>query len=445
MTTPIDHVKSLVCDKLGIAAFTPMQETAIRQAAEGHDFILLSPTGSGKTLAFLIPLCAAIDLGSDSVQALIIVPSRELAQQIMGVLSAMKTGVRAVDCYGGRPAMDEHRRMRELKPQLVIGTAGRILDHLGKENFLPHAITRVVLDEFDKSLEFGFHDEMSAIFSHLHHLRQRMLTSATDMEEIPPFVAFSSHGKVLNFLDSSPTDERIRQYVVHAPENDKLRTLALLLTSLQGASCIVFVNYRESVDRVGDYLREHKFACQLFHGGMEQDDRERAIYRFRSGSVNVLVSTDLSARGLDITDVQNIIHYHLPMNEEAYIHRCGRTGRWDAEGQSFLILNPKETQPEYATDLADFPIDYDGRIAPIEPRWVTLYIGKGKKDKLSKGDILGFLCKKGGLTTKNIGMIDVKDYQSYASVERKVAKNALRLMQSEKIKGMKTKIELMKK
>ena len=412
----------------------------------GDSFMLLSPTGTGKTLAFLVPLVERVAVGDDAVKAVVIVPSRELAIQIDGVFGRVKSLVRSFACYGGRPAMDENRIMRELKPQIVVGTPGRLLDHIRKGNIDLHAVNSVVLDEFDKSLELGFHDEMSDIFSYLPSRGvRRILTSATTMEEVPPFVGFDVKAdEVLDFLQPTERKSALAEYVVHSPDADKLETLGRLLTDRGSEACIVFVNYRESVDRVGGYLRSEGFEVELFHGGMEQEMRERALFRFRSGGSNVLVSTDLSARGLDIAHVEGIVHYHLPLNRDAYIHRTGRTGRWDASGSSFIILNPKETLPEYAAGVVEYEVK-SASVRPEKPRWITLYIGRGKKDKIGKADLVGFFCKQGGLRAENIGIIEIKPYHAYISIESKVARKALSLIQNEKIKGKNTKIELMKR
>lgn len=159
-------------------------------------------------------------------------------------------------------------------------------------------------------------------------------------------------------------------------------------------STLVFCNHRESVERVGKYLQSKKFQCGIFHGGMEQDDRERSLYKFRNGSCHVLISTDLAARGLDIPEIENVVHYHLPVNEDGYIHRNGRTARWEAEGNSYILLHQEEMLPEYLTEVSEEFLLPEVTPKPSLPEFVTLYIGKGKKDKINKIDIVGFLFKK---------------------------------------------------
>lgn len=430
-----------ILSKLSITQLTPMQE-AMSQAYDGHDnVVLLSPTGSGKTLAFLIPLVQHLKADVEGVQAVVLAPSRELALQIEGVFKQMGTPFKAMSCYGGRPAMDEHRTMRGIRPAVIIGTPGRMNDHLKKENFDAATVTTLVIDEFDKSLELGFQEEMAEVIGQLPRLWKRILLSATDAEEIPHFVQAEKRSIKLSFLPDKPMLRRLELYQVHSPEKDKLDTLHRLLCTLGEAQTLVFVNYRESVERVEAYLRQHRFPCDRFHGGMEQQDRERALYKFRNGSCPVLISTDLAARGLDIPGMDNVVHYHLPVNEEAFTHRNGRTARWQATGSSYIITHAEETLPAYISpEIPTFELPALTPKAP-KPRWATIYIGKGKKDKLGKIDIVGFLYKKGGLQRDDIGVVDVKEHCAFVAVKRGKAKQLLTLVKSEKIKGLKTIFE----
>ena len=352
-----------ILKNLGIEELNPMQLATLEAYGVDKNLVLLSPTGSGKTIAFLLPLVLRLNPENDNVQAVVMVPSRELALQIETVFKQMGTPFRVMSCYGGRPAMDEHRTMNGIHPQVIVGTPGRMNDHLQKRNFNAKAVTTLVIDEFDKCLEFGFQDEMSEVISKLPSLKKRVLLSATDAEEIPQFtgVATTDEGKLLknkviklDFSQSNYGASHLMLQVVPSPEKDKLETLYRLLCQLGNHSSLVFVNYRESVERVTGYLQAKRFPCDMFHGGMEQDDRERSLYKFRNGTCPVLVSTDLAARGLDIPGIDNVIHYHLPVNEESFIHRNGRTARWDATGQSYLILGPEEHLPEYVD--ADTPV-----------------------------------------------------------------------------------------
>ncbi len=432
-----------ILTKLHITELNEMQQHAA-EAITGSDgdVVLLSPTGSGKTLAYLLPLVQLLDASSEQVQALVITPGRELALQSHQVLQNMGCGLRSTACYGGRATMDEHKVLKEVRPQIIFGTPGRLNDHLDKENFSRFSIRYLIIDEFDKCLEMGFQSEMQKLIKSLRGLQQRILLSATNAEEIPQFVNMSKKGTLIDFLpDDEQTSERITLFTVLSPQKDKLETLKTLLLSFGDESSIVFLNYRESVERVNGFLQEQGFTTSCFHGGLEQRQREDQLYRFSNGSANILVATDLASRGLDIPNIQNIIHYHLPESQEGYIHRVGRTARWDAKGRTFFILNTSEHIPDYIEGLVK---NYEPTISsqqPSAPKMATLYIGKGKKDKISKGDIVGFLCKNGGLNANEIGRIDVKDRYAFVAIRREKLKQTLHLVQGQKIKGLKTIIE----
>ena len=424
--------------RLGISALNAMQQDALQTIRKGASVVLLSPTGSGKTLAYLLPLLQKLDAQNDNLQALIIVPSRELAIQTTDVARRLCSELRVAACYGGRPAMEEHQQLRGLRPHLVVATPGRLLDHLQKGNLLPEDVRILVLDEFDKLLELGFREQMHDIIALLPDLQQRILLSATDADEIPAFVGSDKHIR-LSFLDEEESDARISLRLVKSPEKDKLQSLLRLLCTLGTQKSLVFVGYRESVERVGNYLEQNGLMAGILHGGMEQRDRERALYRFLNSSVNVLVSTDLASRGIDITGIDNIIHYHLPLNLEACTHRNGRTARWDKQGCAYFILGPEEELPEFvaADEVETYALP--ARVpAPSKPLWITLYIGKGKKDKISRGDIVGFLTKQGGLESNQVGRIDVLPHWSYVAVERAASHELLQRIKGLKIKGQKT-------
>ena len=431
--------------KLGIAELNDMQREAYEAILRSrNDVIILSPTGSGKTLAYLLPLVQLLNAGSNEVQALVIVPGRELALQSHQVLKSMGSGLRSQACYGGRTAMDEHRQLRQNRPQLVFGTPGRLNDHLSKGNIAAGQIKYLVIDEFDKCLEMGFHDEMTRLVQQLPALQRRILLSATDAEQIPHFVEMGRTNRLDYLVEEEPVSDRVEVFRVDCPQKDKLDTLRQLLLQLGGEQSIVFLNYRDSVERVDQYLREQGFVTSAFHGGLDQRQREDALYKFSNGSSTVLVSTDLASRGLDIPKLDNVIHYHLPLNEEALIHRVGRTARWDQMGRTFFLVGPEETLQIEALDSAPFSVESPLSAEVPLPRMATIYIGKGKKDKISKGDIVGFLCKIGGLSPQEIGRIDVNDRYAYAAVSRSRLHNLLKAVKGQKIKGLRTVVEPVK-
>lgn len=426
--------------KLGIE-LNAMQQAALHTLTDGErDVVILSPTGSGKTLACLLPLAVMADRQADTLQAMVISPGRELALQTAQVVQSMGCGLRACACYGGRPTMDEHRTLRQQKPHIVCGTPGRLNDHLDKGNLDAAGVRWVVIDEFDKCLEMGFRDEMKALLAHMPRHARRILLSATETPDIHDMLADALR---LDYrADDSQVPDRVTVMAVRSESKDKLGTLDRLLRTLGQGSGIVFVNYRDAVERTAAYLREQGFTVSALHGGLDQRQREGALYRFVNGSANVMVCTDLGSRGLDIPGIAHIIHYHLPETEGSYVHRVGRTARWQESGQAFFILSEGEEVPAYVeADVASFDLPADTPADCPQPRMSTIYIGKGKKDKISKGDIVGFLCKKGGLRAADIGRIDVNDHYVYAAIDRTQLRQVLHRIAGEKIKGIRTIVE----
>jgi superfamily II DNA/RNA helicase len=425
-------------DNLKINALNPMQEAAIA-AAKKSDVILLSPTGSGKTLGFLLPLLGLLDTNIATVQAMILVPSRELALQIEQVFRTMGSGFKVNCCYGGHDVKIERNNLSQ-PPAVLIGTPGRIAHHLRRESFSTDTIKTLILDEFDKALEFGFQEDMAYIIKQMPAIKKRILTSATQMDAIPSFTGINKPAK-LDYLSSSVTVSNLKQKAVVAEAADKLEALFALICKVSEKPTLVFCNHREAVDRISDLLYDMGLPHDIFHGGMEQDDRERALIKFRNGSHRILITTDLASRGLDIPEIEHIIHYQLPHNEEAFIHRNGRTARMHATGTSYLMLTPDE-KPAY---LKEVPEIEDLSADPVLPKpspWATLYIAAGKKDKINKVDIVGLLLQKGELAKEDLGLIEVLDHSSYAAVKRVRIERVVQLVKNEKIKGKKIRIEI---
>ncbi|MBR1732485.1 MAG: DEAD/DEAH box helicase [Alloprevotella sp.] len=441
---------------LSIDALTPMQEDACAAIGTGHDVVLLAPTGSGKTLAYLLPLAVR----QPAIPFLVICPTRELAQQSCAVWKQMRTGIPAMSLHGGRPAMDEHRLLRAIQPRALFATPGRFNDHLDKGNINPSALQTIVIDEFDKCLELGFQEAMQRILERLPGLNQTVLLSATDAAAIPDFMPEgAAHAVRLDFLSgTAELRARVKNKYVRSPERDKLVTLSTTLAEVLRPSAntpapqaIVFVSHRESAERVGEWLSRQGYVGEVYHGGMEQELRERALFKFRAGSANILIATDLAARGLDIPDVAAVIHYHLPLREEDYVHRSGRTARWNRTGDNYFILGPTEVMPRFVPgEQKEIVLDTDllsGKASqkPPLPAWTSVYIGRGRKQKLSRGDVVGFFCKQGGLRAADIGRIDIHDHHAYAALRTSCAAEALRQVAGEKIKGMKTIVEKMRR
>ena len=425
--------------RLNITALNDMQNASVKAAQKGTDIILVAPTGSGKTLAFLLPLLSVLKTDVKGVQVLILVPSRELALQIEQVFKQMGTPFKVNCCYGGHAVRIEKNNLAH-PPAVLIGTPGRIAYHLEHNNFDESFVKNLVLDEFDKSLEFGFEQDMSYIIGTLLSLKQRMLTSATKMEEIPPFVKLNKPIEI-DFSKDVQAKPDLKLKKVIAPAADKLDVLFKLLSKIGGANTLVFCNHRETVDRISDLLYEHGLGHDVFHGGMEQADREKALLKFRNGSHKILITTDLAARGLDIPEVENIVHYQLPYTEDAYIHRNGRTARMHAKGTAYAVLTEEEHYKYLPEDIEEEKIG-DKYKLPEASDWVTLYIANGKKDKVNKIDIVGLFLQKGGLQKDDLGLIEVKDTTSYVAVKRNVVDKLLKALNGEKIKGKKLKLEI---
>jgi len=430
-----------ILELLKIASLNEMQVAALGAAEKTNDVILLSPTGSGKTLAFLLQILNNLDKNKSGVQALILVPSRELALQIEQVFKTMNTGFKINCCYGGHSTKTEKNNF-EHPPSVLVGTPGRIAFHIRHASFDTDIVNTLVLDEFDKSLEFGFQEEMSFIIQHLKKLNKRILTSATKMKEIPSFTGVTNPIE-LNFLNITPTKpDGLKLKIVKAEGKDKLDTLFSLICKLGNKASLIFCNHREAVERISALLWDKGLAHGIFHGGMEQVDRERALIKFRNGSHKLLITTDLASRGLDIPEIEYVIHYQLPHTEDIFIHRNGRTARMNAKGTSYLLLSETEYVPAFIKESpAVETLPAENRM-PEKSEWITLYIASGKKDKINKVDIVGLLLQKGNLKKEELGLIEVLDYSSYAAVNSKKIESVVQLIKNEKIKNKKVKIEI---
>lgn len=426
---------------LNIGALNDMQQASLEAIQQSNSVILLSDTGSGKTIAFLLPLQQMLQKGSKVTQAMIITPSRELALQIDQVFKKMGTGFKVSCCYGGHAREIEENNLKQA-PALIIGTPGRLADHIRRGNITTDSIETLVLDEFDKSLEEGFEEEMSFIAGSLPALKKKILTSATEAVEVPPFLNLQDPVRI-NFL-TGEKKEMLAVQQVKSEDEDKKDTLFRLICKLGNRSTIVFCNQREFVEEVNNHLKDKGIVSVFYHGAMEQKDRDVALCKFRNGSSNVLVTTDLAARGLDIPNIRYIIHYQLPNSEESYTHRNGRTARMDASGTAILLIGPKEYVPPYISpepELIGLPATAE---LPQKPVWTTLFVAAGKKDKVNKVDIVGFLTNKGQLKKEDVGLIEVKDFFSFVAVRKSKASHTLHLIKGEKIKGQKIKIDVAK-
>lgn len=432
-----------VREKLGIEELNDMQRRMLDTTSEGGDVILLSPTGSGKTLAFLLPVLKLMKPSTGRIQAVIVVPTRELVVQITDTLKMLGTGFRVASLYGGHKVEDEVNTLKG-GVDIVVATPGRLLDHSIRGNAILEPVRILVLDEFDKSLELGFEKEMGRLVDRMKNVSRKILTSATDMADIPEFVGLNTPRKISFLSDNDNLRRRLKVHKVMSSEKDKLDALYELLYKIMpegNEKTIVFVNHRESAERIREGLRHRGLIPGIYHGALDQHDREKALAMFTNGTSPVLVSTDLGARGLDIDKVRNIVHYHQPLDEEAYTHRNGRTARVEASGDIYVLLGPDEPLKPYVISDDEFTLDGSCGRMPASGK-ETIYISAGKREKLSKGDIVGFLVKQAGIDASHIGAIMVRDHYALVGIDSKDAKAAVSTGAREKIKGQKRKVTI---
>lgn len=440
MSAKLNEMQRNALGRLNIERLNDMQSAAIEHCRGNSSMVLLSPTGTGKTLAFLLPLLERLDVSCKGVQAMIVLPSRELARQVFDVWRAMSTPFQMTALYGGRPLEQETASLGGASTALIVGTPGRLLDHLNRSSFTVDKCTHLIIDEFDKCLEMGFQDEMSKLIDKLPAVKSRFLISATDAAEIPQFAGVTDIVKLDYRKGSEQPVVRTSFYTITTTPDKRLEKLFSLLCSFGGEPAIVFCNFRETVDEVYRYLTKASLHCVAYNGAMEQKQRELALYRFTCGCSNILVSTDLAARGLDIKDVRHVVHYQRALSADIFTHRNGRTARWEAEGAVYMMAFENKELPDFVpTELEEYTLPKRNTLPPA-PEWTALYVGKGKRDKLSRGDLAGFFMKKGGLKPGDVGTILVFDNYAYVAVKLKQMRALLKKVEGEKIKGVKTLI-----
>ena len=418
-----------------------MQNKMLATIAEPNDVVLISPTGSGKTIGFLLPVLQLLKADKNGVQVLILVPSRELAIQIDKVFKQMGTDFKINCCYGGHSLSIEENNL-QYPPAIMVGTPGRVAHHLRRKNLIVDGTLVLILDEFDKSLELGFKEEMEYILQHCKNVKKRILTSATALKEIPEFVGIKNCVE-LNYITGQQESKSLLVIKkVRVKGDDKLEALMLLLGKIDAKSTLVFCNHREAVDRISVQLTRNKVEHGFYHGGLEQMDREKMLIKFRNGSINLLITTDLAARGLDIPEVDAIIHYQLPNTDEVMIHRNGRTARMHSAGTAYFLLGADDYLPKFLTVIPDEEELPKSLTLPKPCEWKTLYIGAGKKDKINKMDIVGMILQKGQLQKDELGKIEVLDHSAYVAVKSNKIYKTLQLIREEKIKNKRIKMEI---
>ena len=424
-----------ILDKLGIEELNEMQKSAENAIALHSETVIVSPTGTGKTLAFLLPIIKLLNPDLDKIQALIITPSRELAIQIEQVIRNMGSGLKANAVYGGRSGSKDLLELSHA-PAILVGTPGRLADHFRRNRVETDEIKILVLDEFDKSLEVGFEKELREIMDVLTGLEKKILTSATQKTSIPSFLEITDP-QYLKFCDKDKSKLTLKRI----DTTNKLEALLKLLNNLGTANGIIFCNFKESIQEVSDYLADHEVRHVTFHGSLEQMERENALIKFRNGTQRILLATDLAARGIDVPALDYIIHYELPVKEDEFIHRNGRTARMQSNGTAFVIKSTTESIPDFIRDaeITEMPFAE----APPDTKWETLFISGGRKDKISKGDVAGLFFKQGNLAKGELGEIELKQDCAFAAVPYEKASHLVKELNNTRLKNKKVRIRVL--
>ena len=435
MSTSSNKTK-FILDKIGISRLNQMQEESRSQILSNQNTLVLSPTGSGKTLAFLLPIIELIDKGNNEIQALIISPTRELAIQIEQVTRSMGTGFKTNVVYGGRSGSKDREELKKL-PAILIGTPGRIADRIRRDNFSTDFLKITVFDEFDKSLEIGFEDEMREITEQIPMDAKKIFTSATNKVSIPEFINTENLIKLDYLKDNS---SKLKLKIITYNSKSKNQKLLEFLQHVDSQKGIIFCNYKQSIYDLSDYLDKNDIKHACFHGGMEQYDRERALIKFRNNTYNILLSSDLAARGIDIDSLNFICHFEIPVREEEFIHRNGRTARMNADGTAFVFCELSKKNPDFLSNIPHEKLLVKQQSKIVE-EWETLFISGGRKDKISKGDIAGFFIKKGKIDMKNVGKIEIKHDCSFVAISHKKIDQLIFDLNNQRIKKKKIRIK----
>jgi len=445
-------------DALGYTAMTPIQAQALPAILEGRDVIAQAPTGSGKTAAFGLGLLGKIDATTGGTQALILCPTRELADQVGKHLRKLATGIPnlklSVLC-GGIPLAPQLASLTHA-PHVVVGTPGRVLELVQKDALQLRGVHTLVLDEADRMLDMGFEEPIRALVKRTPKERQSLLFSATFPDAIRTLGNAMLRDALEVSIDGGAKPTSIEERFFETDPARRAPLLASLLLQFKPESTVVFCNMRKDTEEVVGSLAHYGFTALALHGEMEQRDRDEVLVRFANRSCNVLVASDVAARGLDIDDIGAVVNYELPTDADTYLHRIGRTGRAGRDGLALSLVAPSERsrasliEARLLENGQGKPIRFE-RILPLEgkpsnapqAKMTTLRIDAGRTDKLRPGDIVGALTGDAGLSKDTIGKIDVYATRSYVAIARSQAKNALERLRAGKIKGRKFRVNLL--
>ncbi|GAB6141427.1 ATP-dependent RNA helicase DbpA [Methylosoma difficile] len=436
----LDNIASL-----GYTQLTPIQAEALPHILDGKDIIAQAKTGSGKTAAFGIGLLSRIDFSRFSVQALVICPTRELADQVckeLRLLARFTQNVKILSLCGGVPSRPQVDSL-EHGVHIVVGTPGRLQEHLRKRNLRLNHLQTLVLDEADRMLDMGFADAISDVISYAPKQRQTLLFSATYSDPIRDISKRFQNQPISVSIDNTHLDSVIEQRFFRVDKAKRMNALGYLLAYHRPESTVVFCNTKRECQDITSALDNCGFSVQALHGDLEQKQRDQVLVRFANKSCSILVATDVAARGLDIKDLQAVINYELPWDPEIYVHRIGRTGRAGKQGLALSLCLETEMERVKAVEeylkitakwdeVAPFQLDDQER---FQPPMATLWIDGGRKNKLRPGDILGALTGEGGIAGSDIGKITIFDDQAYVAVSQESVDAALAWLKQGKIKG----------
>ncbi len=442
---PISRAQMLNLDSLGYKIMTPIQAQSIIHVLNGKDLIAQAKTGSGKTAAFGIGLLHQINARFFTVQAMVLCPTRELADQVakeLRRLARSTPNIKLVLLCGGKPFSPQKASLGH-GAHIVVGTPGRIQDHLRKKTLKLARLRTLVLDEADRMLDMGFYDVMTDIISRTPKTRQTLMFSATYPESIKRMCRSIQRNPVTVTVDSEHKPGVIKQLFYQVKRHERNNTLLALFEHYQPASALVFCHTKKQCDMVAGFLREQRIEALAIHGDLDQSKREQVLVRFANNSCPVLVATDVAARGLDIKALQAVINYELPRDPEIYVHRIGRTGRAGHTGIALSIFTESEQERVKTIEqLQKTPCIHDvyeslerNPAYTLQSPMVTLQIDAGRKNKIRPGDLLGALTGDAGLSGTQIGKIDIFDLSSYVAVERRVLPQALNYLANGKVKG----------
>lgn len=440
-----NEISRLITALPDISSINPMQRAMLSEEAPA--VTLIAPTGSGKTLAFCARMLTVVERDIEGLQAIVIAPSRELVIQTAEVLRSLKTGLKITPCYGGHSMREEIASLTGGTPAIIVATPGRLLDHLQRGSLATaNSLNALVLDEYDKSLELGFADEMRRIVNRITLPKQVTLTSATPMADKFPTYLKGLRTATIDFTPASAAPRHRMDIVrIESPSRDKLGTLIDLLRTLPSGKAIVFVNHRENAERVYEAVRRANLPATLYHGAMSQDERETAVDLLASGVSPIMIATDLAARGLDISELSHIIHYHLPISAEVWTHRNGRTARQDASGTIYTITSEADNIADFITfDRSWTPKPNDSEAAPIDSGLAAVRFDAGRKEKISRGDIVGFITANTSIAGNEIGRIALHDHYAIVALPRSKAADVEKAATQNRIKGKKIRAMLLR-